>query len=125
MERSKGSGYENEYTESGFWGKLARFARVAGREVVEKALWLYYAARRPDTPTWAKSIIYSALGYFILPIDAIPDIIPAVGYADDLGALAVAIATLTAYINPEVKEQARRKLEEWFGSGVAGKEQAP
>ncbi|MEE9293105.1 MAG: DUF1232 domain-containing protein, partial [Acidobacteriota bacterium] len=60
-----------------------------------------------------------------LPIDAIPDIIPAVGYADDLGALAVAIATLTAYINPEVKEQARRKLEEWFGTGVTGKEQAP
>jgi len=119
---SKDSGYENEYTENGFWGKLGRFARVAGREVVEEALWLYYAARRPDTPAWAKSIIYSTLGYFILPIDAIPDMTPAVGYADDLGALAVAIATLTAYINPEVKEQARRKLAEWFGDGEARKE---
>ena len=119
---SKGSGYENEYTENGFWSKLSRFARVAGREVVEKALWLYYTAQRPDTPAWAKSIIYSTLGYFILPIDAIPDITPVVGYADDLGALAVAIATLAAYIDPGVKDRARRKMAEWFGDGAARKE---
>ena len=122
-EPSKDRGYENEYSENGFWSKLGRFARVAGREVVEKALWLYYAAQRPDTPGWAKTIIYGTLGYFILPIDAIPDITPAVGYADDLGALAVAIATLTAYINPAVKEQARRKLADWFGDDAAGKGQ--
>ncbi len=121
-EPSKDSGYENEYTENSFWSKLGRFARVAGSEVVEKALWLYYAARRPDTPGWAKAIIYSTLGYFILPIDAIPDITPVVGYADDLGALAVAVATLAAYINPEEKEQARHKMVDWFGDRAGRKE---
>ena len=53
--------------------KLARHALAAGREVVEKVLWLYYASRRPDVPRWAKLTIYAALAYFILPLDAIPD----------------------------------------------------
>jgi uncharacterized membrane protein YkvA (DUF1232 family) len=109
--------YSREYSEEGFWAKLGRFAKVAGREVVEKALCLFYAARRPETPAWAKTIIYSSLGYFILPVDAIPDITPLVGYADDLGALVVAMATVAAYINPAVKEQARRKMCDWFGEG--------
>ena len=109
------SAYEREYSEAGFWTKLSRYAKVAGREVVEKALWLFYAARRPETPIWAKSIIYSSLGYFVLPLDAIPDVTPLVGYADDLGALAVAIATVAAFINPAVKEEARRKMGDWFG----------
>ncbi len=111
----KNDNYSKEYSEKGFWAKLGRFAKIAGREVVEKALCLFYAAQRPETPIWAKSIIYSALGYFILPLDAIPDITPLVGYSDDLGVLAVALATVTAYINPAVKEQAHRKVREWFG----------
>ncbi len=107
--------YSKEYSEEGFWAKLGRYAKIAGREVVERALCLFYAAQRPETPAWAKTIVYSALGYFILPIDAIPDITPVVGYADDLGALVVAIATVSAYINPEVKERARHKMSDWFG----------
>ena len=107
--------YEHEYSEESFWSKLARFAKVAGREVVEKALWLYFAAGRPDTPVWARAIVYSALGYFILPADAIPDLTPAVGFADDLGALTLAIATIAAYIDEDVKKKAQEKIREWFG----------
>jgi uncharacterized membrane protein YkvA (DUF1232 family) len=106
---------ELEYTEEGFWSKLANYAKQAGREVVEKALMLYYAANRPETPAWAKTTAFAALAYFILPTDAIPDITPLVGYSDDLGALSLAIATITAYINDDVKARAAEKLEQWFG----------
>ncbi|MGL4476298.1 MAG: YkvA family protein, partial [Shewanella sp.] len=41
---------QSEYSEQGFWQKLKMFALKAGQEVVEKALWLFYAAQRPDTP---------------------------------------------------------------------------
>ena len=75
--------YEKKYTEDSFWDKVVKFAKTAGREVIEKALWLYYAAQQPNTPLWAKTAIYGALGYFISPIDAIPDITPVIGYADD------------------------------------------
>ncbi len=107
--------YKQHYSEESFWGKLGRYAKFAGKEVVEKALYLFYAAQEPGTPAWAKGVIYSALGYFILPADAIPDVVPLVGYADDLGALATALAVCAAYITPDVKAKARRKWQDWFG----------
>jgi uncharacterized membrane protein YkvA (DUF1232 family) len=112
--------FEKEYTEKRFWAKLVRSARVAGREVVEKALWLYYAAKTPATPAWAKAVIYGTLGYFILPLDAIPDFTPAVGFADDLGALVVALSTVAAHIDGDVRKRAREKLKDWFGDPSSG-----
>ena len=106
------------FNEQGFWHKLSRFAVTAGKDVVEKALWLYYAAQRPDTPAWAKATVFGALAYFILPSDAVPDIIPLSGYSDDIGILAVAVATIAAYIDSEVKNKAAKTLHCWFGPYV-------
>lgn len=106
---------QQHYSEASFWEKLRNFANSAGKQVVERALQLYYASKRPDTPTWAKTVVYSALAYFILPADAIPDLVPIVGYADDLGALTAALATLAMYVNTEVKQQASDRLRDWFG----------
>jgi uncharacterized membrane protein YkvA (DUF1232 family) len=52
---------KQQYSDTGFWQKIKNFALSAGREVVEKALWLYYAAQEKDTPLWAKTAIFSAL----------------------------------------------------------------
>ncbi|REK18694.1 MAG: DUF1232 domain-containing protein [Planctomycetota bacterium] len=103
-----------DFSEERLWEKLHRYAKTAGHEVVEKALWLYYAAQHRDTPAWAKGVIFGALVYFINPVDAVPDVIPAVGFSDDLGALALAVATVAMNITPEVKEQAGKKLRHWF-----------
>ena len=108
--------YEKEYSEAGFKDKLTRYAKTAGKEVVEKALWLYYATQEETTPAWAKTTIYGALGYFIMPLDAIPDLSPLIGYSDDLGVLALAIATVAAYINDGVKEKTTKKMKEWFNN---------
>ena len=66
----------NEFDDGSFWDKVKNFALKAGKEVIEKALWLYYAAQQPNTPVWAKTVIYGALAYFVLPVDAVPDAIP-------------------------------------------------
>lgn len=97
------------------WRKFARQAGRAGRGVVEKALQLHYAARRPDTPAWARRTAYGALAYFILPLDAVPDFILGVGYTDDLAALTAAVATLSFYIDDNVRAKARERLRAWFG----------
>ncbi|HIZ49485.1 MAG TPA: DUF1232 domain-containing protein [Candidatus Pseudomonas excrementavium] len=110
--------FEKKFSESGLWNKLSRYARVAGKEVVEKVLWLYYAAQDPQTPRWAKTAIYGALGYFIFPLDAIPDFAVLLGYTDDLGVLLAALATVSAYITDDVKAQASRTMERWFGPAV-------
>lgn len=103
------------YSDTRYWRKLMRFARVAGKEMVEKTLWLYYAAQDEKAPAWAKTVIYTSLAYFIIPTDAIPDFTPGVGYADDLGAVLVALTTVAAYITPDVKRQAAAKMRDWFG----------
>lgn len=103
------------YRESSLWWKLGSSARRAGEDVVERALRLHYAAQRSDTPAWAKSAIYGAIAYFILPIDAIPDFIPLTGYSDDLTALAAALTTVSFYINDDVKGKASRKMASWLG----------
>lgn len=104
-----------KFDDDSLWEKTRNFAKVAGREVIEKTLWLYYAAQAPNTPIWAKTVIYSALAYFIMPADAIPDIIPAVGYSDDLGALSAAVISVSMYIDDDVKEKAKKKCMDWFG----------
>lgn len=108
--------YNRHYSAAGFWDKLRRHARRAGYEVLEKALWLYYAAEKPDTPAWARTTAYGALGYLILPMDALPDWLLAAGFTDDLGALTLAVATLVNYIDDDVKHRTRRRLEHWFGA---------
>lgn len=110
--------YREVYSEDGFWLKLRRYAATAGREITEKALMLYYAARRPQTPTWARATIYGALGYFIAPLDAIVDITPGIGYSDDLGGLALAFLTVARYIDADVRAQAARRVDQWFGPKV-------
>ncbi len=102
------------YSEPRFRDKLARAALAAGREVVEKALWLFYAAQRPETPRWAKATVYGALAYFIVPLDAIPDVAPIAGYTDDLSVLVLAVGTIARYIDGAVKEKTSRVLARWF-----------
>ncbi|GAB5414209.1 MAG: YkvA family protein [Congregibacter sp.] len=107
--------FSREYSEEGFWQKLKGYARTAGTEVVEKALILFYVLQEDKAPAWAKAAIVGALGYFITFIDAIPDITPAVGYADDLGVLVMAIAAVSTYVNDDVRRKAQAKLHDWFG----------
>ena len=67
---------EPDYSDASFWDKVRNYATSAGREVIETALKLYYCAQDNDTPAWAKSVILGALAYFILPADAVMDLLP-------------------------------------------------
>jgi uncharacterized membrane protein YkvA (DUF1232 family) len=100
--------YAEAYSENRFKSKLARYALTAGQALVEKALTLFYVLRDPDTPTRAKVIIVGALGYFIVPLDAIPDLIPGAGFSDDLGALAIALTLISTHVKPEHTARAHR-----------------
>ena len=107
--------YADQFTESKLWGKLARFARTAGLKVVYTALLLFYAYRRKETPNWAKNVVLGTLGYFLAPIDALPDLTPFLGYTDDFGVLSFGLVIIAGYVNSEVKEKARARLKSWFG----------
>ena len=99
------------YSEKSFWNKINKCASVLSCPLLCKALSMYYAARDAKTPTWAKTTIIGALGYLISFVDAIPDIIPIVGYTDDLAVIAAALGVIAFYIKPKHKQNAQRVVE--------------
>ncbi len=106
--------YQGNYSESGFWNKVKKVALKAGAKVIYVALILYYELADPNVSPKEKAVIIGALGYFILPLDLIPDAIPVLGFSDDLAALVAAYGYVKGHLTPEVKLRARKKLCEWF-----------
>ncbi len=104
------------YSAPRLWRTLRKAALSAGRKTLLTALTLFYCLQDHDTPTWAKGVIIGALGYLVLPMDLIPDLIPGAGYGDDWGALVAALGTVAAYIKDEHKVKAAAQVERLFGS---------
>ena len=92
-----------------FWRKLRR---VASRlPFVEDLLAAYYCAFDRTTPLQVKATLVAAIAYFVLPIDAIPDVLPVIGFTDDAAVLAVAIKLVAGAIRPEHRAAARAALK--------------
>ena len=107
--------YRKHYTEESFGGKLKRVAKAAGMKVVYPALLLQYMMKSNEVSLKTKLIISAALGYFILPIDFIPDFAPLIGFTDDLGVLLLILGKLASSVTPDIKKKAREHLHRWFG----------
>lgn len=106
------------FSDEKFWDKLKKFAKKAGSSVVYAVLLLYFTLQKPEVPAKTKAVIIGALGYFILPLDLIPDIAVGVGFTDDLGALGIALLQVAMYIDDDIKNKAKEKLADWFGDQV-------
>ena len=105
--RSKSA--EERLVRRGFWGKLRRFA--ASLPFAEDLLAAYYCAFDRQTPGHVRVALLGALAYFVLPFDAIPDMLPLFGFTDDAAVLATAIKLVSGSLLPEHREAARRALE--------------
>ena len=68
--------YEKEFSFGKLMSKIKDTAKKAGLKAIYMALLLYYALESPTITMMDKAIIYGALGYFISPIDLVPDILP-------------------------------------------------
>ncbi len=110
--------YQEHYSESGLWDKIAKVAMKAGTKVIYAALLLYYVLKDENTPKQHKTIIVGALGYFILPLDLIPDITPLVGFTDDAAALIACVKAVWECVTPNIKRQAIEKMCQWFGPDI-------
>lgn len=108
-------GYEKNYSETSFWNKIRKYSRIAGSKVVYHALILYYAATKSSTPLQVKLFIFGALGYFILPVDVLPDLIAGLGYTDDVAVILGVIKACHPYIDDECRMKASSKVREIFG----------
>ncbi len=75
-----------------------------------KALTLFYCLQDRETPLVVKAVVMGALGYFILPIDAVPDVLAGLGWIDDAAVIAFAMRFADSYIKAEHIERARKYL---------------
>ena len=109
------SKYEKDFSFDSLMSKIKETAKKAGLKAIYMALLLYYALESPTISTVDKAIIYGALGYFICPIDIVPDILPFIGLTDDIAVLAWAFSRVKSNVNDMTREKAKTKLKIWFG----------
>lgn len=93
---------------TGFWSAFKRIARNV--PFAEDLVAAFYCARDPLTPRRVRLILFGALGYFILPTDAVSDFLPLVGFTDDAAVLAAAIAAVSTSIADRHRQKARAVL---------------
>lgn len=106
--------YQEHYSKSGLFAKIGKVCKKAGIKVIYYVLLLYYVLINENTSLKDKAVIIGALGYFILPLDLVPDFIPVAGFADDIAALTACLHTVKANITPAVRKKALQKLYDWF-----------
>ena len=106
--QSSGHG-DNKSLRHAFWRKIKRVG--LGLPFIEDLLAAYFCSFDGDTPARVRFTLVGALAYFVLPVDAIPDLLPVAGFTDDAAVLALAIKSIADHLKPAHSEAARRLLE--------------
>lgn len=108
-------GSKKHFSEKKYVEKLLKYARKIGIKISYYSLLLFYTFKSPSTPKSAKLTIAGALGYLILPIDLIPDALPAVGFTDDAAVIISALYQVISSIDDTMKLQAHNRMQKLFG----------
>ena len=93
-----------------FWATLRKATRYV--PFADDLVAAYFCALDPATPHRVRAILLAALAYFVLPFDAVPDLLAGIGFSDDVTVLVATIALVRAHITPAHRAAARRTLSE-------------
>jgi uncharacterized membrane protein YkvA (DUF1232 family) len=105
----------NQKRLKGFWRKLR--ATIGFIPFSEEAVAAFYCATDPATPPRVKAILVTALAYFIMPLDMVPDFIADFGFTDDAAVFWAAWRAVSGHITDQHKERARAALQKPCRSG--------
>lgn len=109
--------YGTYYSDNRFWKKVERVAKKVGATVLLPVFTLYYMLQDDKVSLQHKAYIVGALGYFILPIDLIPDgILPVIGFTDDIAVMTLVLKLVKDSITPEIKALANARVSEITGT---------
>ncbi len=93
----------------GFWRKLRRYARRI--PFAEEAVAAWYCSRDPKTPSHVRAAMLAALAYFVIPTDALPDILPALGFSDDAAVFLAVWHMMAKHVTNEHRRKAAEALD--------------
>lgn len=106
--------YKSSFSEENLKTKLEKYGKKIGLNTTYYILLLYQMIVSNIVPIADKAIIIAALGYFISPLDIIPDIILGTGFIDDVSVMLIALRQVIKNITPEIKQQAKERLGKMF-----------
>lgn len=105
--------YADYYNPTTLFEKIKKVARKVGIKTIYIVLILYYATLDATLPIKDRLMVIAALGYFIVPVDLIPDVLLG-GFADDAAALTYVLKQVWNNLTPATFDKAKNKLSEWF-----------
>jgi uncharacterized membrane protein YkvA (DUF1232 family) len=97
--------------------RLHGWARQIKRDVHA----LYLAAGDPRVPWYAKVAAIAVAAYALSPIDLIPDVIPVIGYLDDLVIVPLGILLAVKLVPEDLMEEFRTAATAADGERALGK----
>ena len=106
--------YIDHYDESELFSLLKSAGKKLGSQIVMYVLILVALIGDKKVPLKVRMIFMAAIGYLILPTDLIADLLPVIGFTDDIAFLTFVISSASEYITPEVKEKAKNKMGQWM-----------
>lgn len=90
---------------SGIVETLRRRARALKAETLA----LYYVARDPRVPWYARLFVAAVVAYALSPIDLIPDFVPVLGYLDDLILVPLGIVLALRMVPRPILDECRER----------------
>lgn len=105
--------YGTYYSDNNFWKKIRRVAKKVGATVLQPVFTLYYLLQDEKVSVRHKAYIVGALGYFILPLDLIPDgLLPMIGFTDDIAVMTLVLKLVKDSITTEIKAKVKARLSD-------------
>jgi len=108
--------YLKYYDELELKDKLKIIGNKIGSKILLYVLIMVILISDKKIPIKIRLVFMAALGYLILPTDLVADLLPVVGFTDDIAFLSYAISNAREYITPEVTNKAKDKLGKWINN---------
>ena len=105
--------FNKYYSVSKLIQKMQCSVAQGASELFKTAVTLFVILEDPTVPKLVKAIIITSLGYFICPIDIIPDFLP-MGLSDDLLVLAATLNQILIYKDVSVEARVDEILPLWM-----------
>jgi uncharacterized membrane protein YkvA (DUF1232 family) len=106
--------YIEHYDESELFSMLKVAGKKIGSQVVLYVLIMVTLISDSRIPMKVRIVFMAAIGYLILPTDLVADILPIIGFTDDIAFLTYVVSNASEYITPEVKDRAKVKMGKWI-----------
>lgn len=83
------------------WQKLLRFGLLGEAVTLWRLMW------HRSVPLGAKATVALAMGYVLMPLDLVPDLIPILGWADDMAVLTSLVYLAYRMVPEDIMDELR------------------